>query len=70
MEWLFFLIFGGIMIFFAYLGFKFYKEYKKIIDAYKNKTNGRVLDRSDLQEEEVCVFYSEQPFFDSYKEFN
>jgi len=70
MEWLFFVIFGGLLLFFIGYAFWMFKQDKKIINEISNKENGRVLGGSNLSEEEMGVQHSERPFVDGYKSTN
>lgn len=67
MQWLFFIIFGGLFLFFVGYGIYLVKKDKKIINEISNKANGRLLGGSDISEEEMDFFDCERPFVDSYQ---
>jgi hypothetical protein len=59
MEILFFIIFGGLLLFFIGYGFKLYREDKRIFKELDTKER---LDRLSMTEEEARVQYSEWPY--------
>ena len=80
MEVLFYVIFGGLLLFFIGYAIKLHREDKKILDKYKEhekksheisyKADGRVLGRRNLPGEQMDFLYSERPFVDCYKSAN
>jgi hypothetical protein len=81
MEWLYFIIFGGLLYVFIGYFIKLHREDKRILKQLEDeekkrqselqaKADGRVLGWRDLSEEEVFVFYSELPSLDCYKSLN
>jgi hypothetical protein len=70
MEILFFIIFGGLLLFFIGYGIWMFHQDKKIVNEYQNKMDGRLLGRDYLSEEEVGIQYSEQLFFGSIESYN
>lgn len=70
MEVLFYFIFGSLLLFFIGYALWLHKQDKKILDEYKDQTDGRLLDCRDISEEEMGIQFSEQPTFDCYKSAN
>lgn len=64
----------GIMVsaivFYVIFGICLFRNAKHQNDEDKNKMDGQLLGRGDLQEEEVGIQYSEQPFFGSIESYN
>jgi hypothetical protein len=47
-----------------------FRSNKKKIDEIKDKMDGRVLGDGTIREEDLGIFYCEQPFYDVYKNYN
>lgn len=63
MEWIFLIVFGGILTAFVAFGFRLHKEDKKILDDVKQKIDEQLPnDESDF----VAIEY---PYYDHYKSF-
>lgn len=70
MEVLFFIIFGGLLLFFIGYGIWMHKQDKKIVNEYQNKMDGHLLGRGDLSEEEMGIQFSEYPTYDRFESLN
>lgn len=81
MEFLYYIIFGGLLAFFIGYAIWMHNKDKKILKEWEEhekksqskisyKTDRRVLGRRNLSEEEVGIQYSERPFVDCYKSAN
>jgi hypothetical protein len=81
MEVLYFIIFGGLLLFFIGYGIKMHREDKKIIKEYESQEekkshaiqdqeNERLLGRRRIPEEDMAYVCGEQPFFGSIESYN
>jgi len=81
MEFLYYIIFGGLLALFIGYAIWMHHKDKQILKEWEDhekkrqseisyKADGRVLGGGDLSEEEICVFYSELPSLDCYKSLN
>ena len=70
MEVLFFIIFGGMLLFFIGYGIALCRQDKKILNEIQDQADGRILGGEDNSEEGSSFLDSEWPFVDCYKSLN
>jgi hypothetical protein len=65
MEVLFFIIFGGLLLFFIGYGVWMHKQDKKIIDEYNKQAGEHVSDQL-THDDGTCFMFGERPWLENY----